>query len=252
MLPGLLLPRSYQRGLLTNLVGYWPLQFPTGGAADLVDLSDNGLTLTDNATVTASDGGPGGRIPYGTHCTAANLEFLSRLDSAALAAAKYSTWCVWVKLTTKSATNWGIFTKDDGALNREYRLYYKTLSDRLTVDWSENGSLFVGNLEAATFGSPPTNLWFFVVFGTKSHPTENTNGFIQVNNGAQDLVNLGGFNAFNSTSALNLGRTEEGAIYMDGDLAGAGYWQRELTRSELTYLYNNGNGREFRQGHGFR
>src|SRR3990167_6308189 len=87
------------RSLLRDLRAVYPLQYPNGGAADLVDRKNaNNLTATTGGATAA---GPSSKLARATQFVRANSEYWSASDVAAHSFAGDMTAIVWVKPDTK-------------------------------------------------------------------------------------------------------------------------------------------------------
>jgi hypothetical protein len=237
---------SIGRGLLNGLVAYWPLDEASGTRRDL---SGNGLTLTDNNTVTGNPG-PSSKLPLASQFTAANSEYLNRANSAVLQTGGISfTVCAWVYLDTAAAGNPRIAHKGrvPTDANREWALTYLSASDRFALAVSPDGT-GTGNATATanTFGSPGTGVWRFIEAG---YDLAAGLVFIRVNNGAADTAALAD-GPDSLTGDFGIGG-EYGVSFWDGRIAGVGFWQRLWTRAEATYMRNDGQGRQLLLGRGF-
>ena len=95
--------------LTTSLVEAWNLQEASGNRAGAFA----SLTLTDNNTVTQTTG-PSSVIPQAALFTAANSEYLSRADEAALSLTGDWTITGWAKLASKPGNIMYACAKWDG------------------------------------------------------------------------------------------------------------------------------------------
>lgn len=124
----------------------------------------------------------------------------------------------------------------------EYLLWYHSPSKRLRF------SIYsTGNSEAVAssdnFGNIPLNTWLFV-----DAKWDNSNIFIRVNNGVYDTTTFSG-DIKKSNETFKLGRfiNENGFdIDIDGRLDSTFFYKGgTLTDSEITFLYNSGDGRTY-------
>lgn len=100
------------------------------------------------------------------------------------------------------------------------------------------------SVNASTFGGPSTSTWYFVVC---QYDDSSKLPSISVNNGTFDVGGSGLSGTVNSSTAeFRIGaRQFSGAEgYFNGRIDAVGIWKRKLTSTELTTLYNSGNGLE--------
>ena len=218
----------------TNLVSYWNLDETSGSRAD----SFGSETLTDNNTVTGATGKVSGAAQF----TAANSEYLSHADDAALSTGDIDfTFAYWLYMDSKSAEMHTI--SKSGVLNREYDLVYDPGSDRFYWQVSSTGISFDGQVQASSFGAPSTGTWCFFVHW---HDSVNNVIGIQVNNGTVDTTSFSaGVN--DGTSAFHIGAEVAAPAqrYWDGRIDEVGFWKKVLSAQEKTDLYNSGNGNTY-------
>jgi hypothetical protein len=219
--------------LIDDLTAYWPLDETSGTREDVHGAND----LTDHATVTSNPGIVGTAAQF----TAANTEYLSRADTAALSTGDidYSIVC-WVRLDDKStlriiAAKYGTTTGGD----REYILRYDSAADRFRFTI---GGLTIGeNVDADNFGSPSVDTWYMVAAW---HDSVNNLIGISVNAGTPNTT------AFSEGSVdggydFEMGYATQVGFPMDGRIDEFGFWKRVLSGAELTDLYNGGAGRDY-------
>ena len=236
------------RGLLRGLRAVYQCAFPNGGVVDLLDLV-NGNTLTDNNTVTTA-AGPSSKLARATQFTAATSENLQASDVAAHSFAGDMTIVLRVYLDAKPVGEMHPCTKDNTATNREWAMAWQgSVTDRFAF---VNGNANWGVIDIAvanTFGAPATATWYQIKGDVDS--VGGTVG-IRVNNGARDSVTKTA-TMVNGTEGLRIGCRGGGtpALFWDGRIAQVCLWGRLLTTREDAYLYNGGQGRQFRKNRGF-
>jgi len=217
-----------------DLISYYPLNETGGTRVDSVGSND----LSDNATVTSNPG----QIGTAAQFTAANSEYLNVADNPEHSFADEDFAIAgWFYLDSKAAnlsavTKWNVQT-----VSREYALSYLTVSDRFAFSVSGDGSAFT-ELLADDFGSPSTGVWHFIVV---EHNATSNEISIQINNGTVDTTaHTTGVN--DGTADFRLGALVGGAgntvAFWDGRQDEIAIWERLLTTTERTELYNNGNG----------
>lgn len=233
------------RSLLNGLVGYWPLDEASGTRRDL---SGNGLTLTDNNTVTGA-AGPSSKLPLAGQFTAANSEWLSIADNAALSmgAGVRMSGCAWAYKDSSPANNMHVAAQSEGTGDqRAWVLRWNTTSDRYEFAVDSNGSGFDATVTANTFGAPANSAWHFLTWWY-----DGTNIYLSVNNGAADSAAFSA-DIFNSSANFDIGATNDtGILLWNGSITGMGLWKRALTAAERAYLYNSGAGRQLIPGRGW-
>lgn len=171
--------------------------------------------------------------------TAANSEYLSIADNAALSAGDIAfTVSAWVYLDTTTASR-AFVAKTDGSTNIEYLLYYDQAIDRFM--WRVSGNGAIGQLQQISSGAAPSTATWYHLVGYHD-PTANTIGII-VNNGAARTQSHS-YGIYDGTSPFWLGRAYEAlgaaTIYHDGRMGPTGVWKKLLTADEITQLYNSG------------
>ena len=243
----LLAPSPQAKGLLKLLYGNWGLQEQSGGRSDL---SGFGNHLTDNNTVTGNPG-PSGRLPLASQFTAATSESLSIADNVALSTGDIDfTLCGWIYFDTTPASYFGLVTRWHGSgVNQTEYIFYKTNLNPGVFEFAVSSTGADATVvTASTFGNVTTGTWYFVVCW---HDSVLNTINIQVNNGAVDSVAYA-LGVFDSNAVFRLGGQElVPTNFLDGRMAGMGFWKRVLTAAERTYLYNRGQGRAFRGSQGF-
>jgi RHS repeat-associated protein/uncharacterized repeat protein (TIGR01451 family) len=208
----------------TGLVSWWSLDETGGVREDSHGTND----LTDNNTV----GSTAGKQSNAANFVAANSESLSIPDNPSLSLNGTNfTIAGWVKFSTLGTAQSFISKLGPGA---EYQVY-KSVNDKivLMVFSSSGTSTAVASTETVT-----ANTWYFVVAqydGTSLKLSLNAGNFASIphSSGVADGTNL-----------FRLGAHGSGA-YTNGMLDEVAVYKRILTQSEITWLYNNGNGRSY-------
>lgn len=217
--------------LLSSLGASWSLQEASGTRLDRYGANH----LTDNNTVTGATG-PGGGLPLASQFTAANSEYLSIADNAALSTGDIDfTLSAWVYLDSEPAQAGIIGRFEASGDQREYLIDYLASSDRLRFLVSSDGTEgALVSVSADNLGAVSASTWYFVVAW---HDASANTINIQVNNGTADSTshNAG---VLDSTAAFHIG--EGNSAYFNGRIAGANFWKRVLTSDERTALYNSG------------
>jgi len=217
--------------LSDRLVSHWKLNEISGTRADSV----GGNTLTDNNTVTRSDGKQSGAGQF----TKANTESLSYSSATPFSFGDADfTFAAWVYLDSKD-TSMLIVAKYSLDTVRDYLVQYVTSSDffRLFV---YDGVNSIGNVTSSAGVS--TSSWYFVV---AHHDSVNNRLGLSVNGGNYVFASTSG-SAASTASLFYIGNREGGASSpWDGRIDEVSVWKRLLTQQEVVRLYNNGNGLSF-------
>lgn len=220
-----------------SLRGYWKLN-EGAGVPILTDLSGNSETLTNNGTTPSGAGQ--GYFDRAADLEAGSSQYFSRADSAGLSmgATDFSV-TAWVNLESKPANFMGIVSKDDASTQREFQIGWRNDTDRFYAFVANNlGGATTILRSATTFGAPSLATWYFLCakWDSVAHTLS-----ISVNNGAFDSTTNAGVTVADGTQAFEIGRTNA-SLHFDGLIAQVAVWKRVLTASEVTALYNSGNG----------
>ena len=221
--------------LKTDLVAWWDLEEESGTRYDAHGSND----LTDNNTVSRGTG----IVDYGGDFEESNTEYLSSADTADLSmgSSVSPTFACWVKFESFSDAESAIMRKWSSGTNEEYILYYVTgTTNRFRFYWNDGGGYPWPYVNADTAGQASTDAWYYVVAWKDA-----TNVNISINNGSAD-----------TTATDNSGNSGSDAFYIgshgsdsntsvDGIIDSCAIWKRNLTANERTWLYNEGNGREY-------
>lgn len=224
--------------LYASLIAYWNFQEAAGAsrvnvAGAAANLSGAGVTAVDGFIGSAS--GYSGGVISTTSSTA-----------ALQGGPKDYTFAGWIKISSFSASAYGILSKASGvAGHKEYLLRYTgTGTDRFTFS-VYRATDSANTATANTFGavSSHSGEWIFIAaWNDNTGLTVN----IEVNGGATDSTSLGGATQAASTDPLAFAADDGGGTNpLTGTIAEWGKWDRVLTRQERLYLYNNGRGRTF-------
>ena len=219
--------------LSDNLVAYYSL--------------DNGT----DATGRGNDVSATGTVPFaaGKIGNGADIEvtggpnYLSRADTDDLSMGDIAfTITAWVKLESK-VSKMGIVCKGD-SVNEEYYICWDDSSDRFRFEVC-SASTFTNQtgINAANAGAPATDgTWYFIV--AWHDPTGNTIN-IKVNNTAETPVSYSA-GSYDSNAIFVIGSFAAFGENFDGIIDEVGIWKgRVLDASEMTDLYNSGNGRSY-------
>lgn len=222
--------------LRRDLVGYW--SFNEGWLSTNYDASSYG----NNLTPTNGIGNEVGKIGLSAMMTLSRTQFLSVADSPILRMGPTNrTISAWVKLADK-ANNRFIVSKDRSGVagQRDYSLFYRITSDRyaFAIFKATDSQVLV---EATSFGAPPTNVWHHIIAWH-----DNTNAYIQVNNGTVDSAAISGTLQAPGTQPLLIGAFFTAPNNaMNGYIDEVAIWKRVLTSGERAGLYSSGNAANF-------
>lgn len=222
--------------LRRGLVGYWRLEEASGTR---YDCSKNGYHLTSVNSV----GQTAGKVGNCSSFVAASHQSLTGFTNNVIT--NDFTIACWAKLTTK--TLGCPATKFDYSISkRSFFLQYLDSSDRWNFGVSSDGTA-TAQVAATTFGSPATNVWYFV---TAWKDTAESKIWISVNNGTADSAAQTG-TVFASNVAFTIGamNPDSPVQWLDGFVDEFGLWNRQLTSTERTRLYNAGVGTHFPWAH---
>lgn len=208
--------------LKTSLVSFWNCNEATG--VTLVD--SQGVNNLIPTGATSQTGHLGNAIDFNgssQYCSISNAS-----QTGLSPGASSFTIAAWVMLHAKTLQH--IITKTGATVaSDEYILSYEgpTTPDRLKF-YIQSGGTYTA-VTANSFGSPPTETWFFVVaWFDASAQTLN----IQVNNGVVNSVNVGAQSPVQGGGPFCFGAYGAGsasAAYWNGRLDAVGYWSRTLT-----------------------
>lgn len=172
---------------------------------------------------------------------AADTRYLKCVDDAALSIGDiYWDMVAWVRTTTPANTQ-GIVSKWVGA-SWEYLLRVVSSQFVFTVRKADNSADV--SVTATTFGTIPANAWCMV--HVYHNPTTNLIG-ISVNVGAYNTAAVTG-GVRDSTNDFRVGYWDGGVYYLDGGIGPLAIWKptgTNLTAAQLTWLYNEGLGRDY-------
>lgn len=225
--------RYFQQGnssLLTGL-SYW-----LAAESNANDSTPNALNFTESGSPTY----PTGKIGKAFGLAAASLQYVFRADEALLrvGSSGFTTTC-WVNLASKPASIMTALSKWFGdGVNDEYQVRWNNTGDRFEFIARRTGTTVT--LVANNFGAPATSTWYFVACWYNSS-TQTL--YISVNDGTADSGSLGGAINPSGTGQAKVGRLVLATPrFWDGMIDEVGFWQRTLTASEITALYNGGSG----------
>src|SRR3990170_462556 len=233
--------------LTTSLVSYWTMNEASAGAGAVSRADSFGSeTLTDNATTPSATGIKGNAI----NPVAANSEYLSHADSAALSTGAFSfSLSTWVKLTSLPGvgTNRWIATKYTDATHAEYVLGINNSGGtiRFMFQVFNSGGTLIGSILANNFGAPTTGVWYNVV---ASYDNPGATANIGVNKGTATWVAFPAAKPPADTTAVFQIGAIIGVQFLDGAIDEVGFWKKALSTQERTDLYDGGDASAYPAG----
>lgn len=235
----------YDSALLTNLVAAYPLEDAAGNPTDK---SGNGNTLTNVNGVTQV-AGPSSKQPVAANFAVANAQYYLRADTPSLSfGAGVPFWLhTVVNLTDKLALYMLVSKFELSVAGREFQFLYSNVSDRLIISASADGVVEL-TITANTLGAPSVATWYTVDMWC-----DLTNLNLAINNVAETPGALA--NIYDGGASLAFGARYSGGLanlHANAKMSQTFIWKRVPTAAERTFLYNDGQGRQFAQGRGFR
>ena len=208
--------------LLTDLVAYWKLE-------NVNDSHTNGLTLTNNNSVTFTSGKVGNAATVAT----ASSQYASLADTSILRPGNFDyTWLCWFKLTTTAGTQ-TIISKDYDTL-RGWQLVNG--GGTLTFNTYRNNSV------GMDVNTPVSSGVWNLFIGWHDSVADTVN--MKLNDGTTVSAATSANFPQATTAPFAIGRNSYPGFsqYMGGQVDEVAYWTRVLTAGEMTQLYNSGNG----------
>lgn len=219
--------------LKDGLAAFWELEESSGTRVD----SPGSSNLTDNNTVTSGVGVLGNAADFEKNAS----EYLSRADNAAVSIAGNAnkSFVLWVKLETASALQYFVSKWSNGT-GFDYQIATDTPNNPYFVvrNAANTGNAVVTN---TSLGGLSPGTWYMLYC---YHDADNDQMGFSVNAGTVDTTSFSG--GVNDTgTAFHVGANNTPANYYDGMMDQFGIWDRVLTSAEISFLYNNGNGRSY-------
>jgi hypothetical protein len=216
--------------ILQNLVSYWTLDETSGTRSD----SHGSNHLSPQNTPGYGTGKQGNAASF----VRASNQWLTVADNTTLSPGDTDfTFAGWVYLDNKTNTQrlWGKWNSP----NNEYRLQYNVSTNRFEWSVSIDGTGVAATATANNLGSPSASTWYFIVC---YHDSVNNLIGISVNNGTFNTT-AHSTGVYDATGAFTI--SNSGTNALDGDVDEVGYFNKVLTASEISYLYNIGLGRTY-------
>ncbi len=211
-----------------NLQAFWSL--------DNVNDAHGSNTLTNNNTVTFVTGKVGNAGDFN-----GSTQYLSIADNAALSMGDIDfSVQLWFKVDSLTPSAQTLLVKGDSVSgNMEYGFF--VINDG-TVRWRIDTGL--GGFPTVISGTTiSTGVWYHVI--GYHDATANEIGIVVNDDTPVTTTHL--FGSQDTAQPLEIGRDQSGSRYFDGLVDQAAVWKRRLSGSEITELYNSGNGYTYAQ-----
>lgn len=219
--------------LSAKFAGFW--QFENNGA----DETANGLTLTNNNVATFV----AGKVGQATALDKNLQQSWSRADSALLKPGDADFGiCLWYKATSLTTEQFLVSKWKSSTNQRGYAVMFDIATSRFKFFLSGNGTTSA-SVTASTFGAPSTGVYYFIV---ARYDAAADLMYISVNGGAEDsAAQTGG--PFSAAVNFEIGALEATNSNEDGnsDQVGITTGGNRFTASDISFLYNGGNGRSW-------
>lgn len=223
--------------LPTGLISYWELEETSGtrydshGSNDLVDGNTVGYTTS-------------GKLGNAADFASTSSEYFETpSDIGSTNAFSISLWVNPDRVNVNESLFHKCDTTSSDTSGAEFRLLMLSAG---TFQWSiGNGTLYKINRTISHGMSAGT--WYHIVM-----TWDGTDATLYKNNSVLDSV-TDAFTRHQSSEPLQIGRRERGAandLYYDGQLDEIGFWDKELTSSEVSDLYASGSGLQYDDGGG--
>jgi len=216
--------------LPTSLVSYWDLEEASGTRYDLVG-SNN---LSDNNTVT----GGTGKVGEGAVFATANTEHLKAVDNASwdLTTTNDKSFSVWIKPANLS-NNYAILSR----WNESPEAGGKNFLFRLNTTGKLQAWVGTGATTGVTTGETTTTLsagtWYHAVVTWSGTVDDKMRIYV---NGSLDTTGATASPGA-ASGPLYIGESSSASPF-DGSMDEIGWWDKALTSTEITALYNSGSG----------
>ena len=219
-------PKYYgsRSSLLTNLIAWYKFN-EVAGAVRRNSISDS-LSLTDNNTVARATG----LINYGALLVDSNNEYLSISSGSANSMGDENvSMSIWIKFTSTSSNQ--VITEMWDSGQRKFQLMYYAADNNLRLYTSSNGTS--SNYITSGLTTVSSGTWYNIVFTLSSSERRLYLNNSDVSTGTTSVTIKS-----SSTSSFSIGGVGE----LDAIVAEAGYWNKNVSTSELSSIYNSGAG----------
>ena len=214
--------------LLNGLQVYYKLE-------NLTDSSGNSLTLTNHGTVTFT----AGKVNNAANFVSASSQYLSHANATAYQMGtgdfSYAFWVKFTESTARALLDYGISGSSAGYAVDTVNIGGSSMAFQIAVsDGSRLAYPFINTTHAWNDGQ-----WHLVVV-TYSRSGNMVLYVDNLNEGSVSLSTNRG--SVNSTNGFTLGANYAGGVLFDGSIDEFGLWNRVLTSTEITHLWNGGAG----------
>lgn len=207
----------------SGLQNYWTLNETSGSRADSI----GGLTLT----AVNSPGSAAGVQGNAMACVRASSQHADSAGSTIVTYAVPYTVVFWLKPASSPGVGTGVMGFSIGAPNNINVLIDSTLHPQFG---EHNNTIILTSTPALSVGS-----WSMVMI--RREPVSRLIE-ISLNDGAIDS-RTGDVSTVSATGLIRIGTIVAQTLFFDGSIDEVGIWNRRLSASEITWLYNSGSGR---------
>lgn len=230
--------------LIDNIVSYWKLDESSGDAAD----SAGSNTLTNTNTVTYA----AGKINNAANFASASSQYFTIADASqtgldGMADVSFSFWINFASLPTDGNYMIPLAKWNATGNQRSYEVVVRNTSGQYTLEifYSDDGLGGASANVATANVSLSTSTWYYFVItiaGSSETMTLYKDGSsLTLASNSQN----GNTSIYDSTSAFEVGRGTSDLGYVNGAIDELGIWDRVLSASEVTSLYNSGAGNQY-------
>jgi len=212
---------------ITTPISYWKLNESSGNASDSV-----GSNTGTNTSVTYSAGKMSNGADFNGTTSRLNI------PTTGLAPTTAVSFSCWVKCSSYT-TRQSLLVKSDGVGSSTTAFAFEVgnASGKSTMVISNGSSQVQTNSSA----SLTTGVWTHLAF---TYDGTNQRLYIDGSLDTSNTSGIGNVNNITQTTALGYYGSLAG-ITLNGSLDEAGFWNVALTASEITDLYNSGNGKSY-------
>lgn len=222
-----------------NLISYWELE--TGNGTFFVDKKGiNNGTCSGASCPTNVSGIIGGAYKFdGVND---GIVLGDALDSYTSGASKKWTYSLWVKKNGIGTDDMLIAKWQSADPNREYQMYFNTANN--IIFFSDSLGDYSANMYSTTTSTyTSTNNWYHVVFVWDSSLAAANRQSIYVNGTLQTTTVVGSITSiYDGIRNLTFGADSAGNAPFNGAIDEISFWNRGLSSSEISILYNSGIG----------
>lgn len=219
--------------LPTSLVSYWPLR--EAGGTRLDAMGKMHLTEVAGEAVTSAAGKVGTAAAAFAGNTSSRLRCID--NPHIVSGATSFTIAGWAYLTNLSATRL-LMGKTDGVSQRSWYLSYFQTNNTMLFYFAHDPAGITSASVESNAAAVSAATWFFFACGKNASANQI---FVKINN-ASTKTAASSTAIQTVTSRLVLGGNDLAGSEHLGRLEQVGYWSKALSSTELTDLYNNGNG----------